>query len=291
MTRAVVLGGGGPVGIAWESGLVDGLAERGVVLADADLVVGTSAGSVVGAQLALRMDLAATVAAVSEPAPPGPGAGGALEGLRGAWADAAARSLSPEATRAELGRIALAAGTVGEDAFVGAGAFSRFDGQEWPASFRCTAIDVQTGALHVWDQGSGVPLPRAVASSCSVPGVFPPITIGGRRYMDGGMRTPLNADLAAGHATVVVVSCMPLALPGGVRDPTFDAMSRQVDAELAAVRDSGAVLEVVVPGEEFLGISGYGAHLMDPTRAAGAHEAGVRQAAVEAARLRAAWDA
>jgi NTE family protein len=134
-----------------------------------------------------------------------------------------------------------------------------------------------------------VPLPRAVASSCSVPGVFPPVTIGAGRYMDGGMRTPLNADLAAGHDAVIVVSCMPLALPEGISDPVFDAMSGQIAVELAAVRDSGAALEVIVPGQEFLDISEWGASLMDPGRAAGAYQAGIRQAAAEAARLRAVW--
>lgn len=53
MTRALVLGGGGPVGIAWESGLVAGLAEEGIDAGQADLIVGTSAGSAVGAQLAM----------------------------------------------------------------------------------------------------------------------------------------------------------------------------------------------------------------------------------------------
>ena len=50
--RALVLGGGGPVGIAWESGLIAGLAEAGVDLSTADFVIGTSAGSFVGAYLA-----------------------------------------------------------------------------------------------------------------------------------------------------------------------------------------------------------------------------------------------
>ena len=111
-----------------------------------------------------------------------------------------------------------------------------------------------------------MPLPRALASSCSVPGVFPPVTISGIRYMDGGMRTALNADLAAGHDAVIAVSCMMLELPAGVSDPVFDVISAEVAAELAAVRDSGSALEVVAPGPEFLEISGWGASLMDPSR-------------------------
>ena len=289
MTRALVLGGGGPVGVGWESGLAVGLAAEGVVLGEADLIVGTSAGSIVGSRLALQMDLAPLVSSVSQPLATGSGAAEATSELMSAWADAMARAVTPEALRVELGKLALAAQTVDEGIFVGAEVFAQLEGLEWPAAFRCTAIDAHTGALRVWDQSSDVPLQRGVASSCSVPGVFPPVTIGAGRYMDGGIRTPLNADLAAGQDAVIVVSCLVTALPEGISDPMFDAISSQIEAELATVRDSGAALEVIVPGQEFLDISGWGAHLMDPGRSAGAYQAGIRQAGAEAARLRAVW--
>jgi NTE family protein len=290
MTRALILGGGGPVGVGWESGLAIGLAREGVVLSDSDLIVGTSAGSIVGARLALRLDLSQTVDSVSQPIPAEPGAGDGIGQLLTAWSDAAARSLSPEETRLELGRIALAAQTPDEDTYVAADVFAQVKDCDWPESFRCTAVGTRTGAFQVWDQSAAVPLARAVASSCAVPGVFPPVTIGAERYMDGGMRSPLNADLAAGHAAVIVVSCMALALPEGFSDPMFDVISRQLEAEFALVRDSGAALEIVGPGQEFLDISGWGANLMNPALTADAYQAGLRQAAVEADRLRAAWN-
>ncbi len=289
MTRALVLGGGGPVGVGWESGLAAGLAAAGVALGAADLVVGTSAGSIVGARLALGLDLAETVSAVGQPLPVEIGAGTTIADLMTAWAEAASRAQTPEQTRIELGKLALDARTVAEDDFTGAAVFAQLAGHDWPASFRCTAIDTQTGALRVWDAAADAPLDRAVASSCSVPMVFPPVTIGGRRYMDGGMRTPLNADLAAGHTAVIVVSCLALALPDGISDPVFDAIAGQIEAEMVVLRDGGAAVEIIGPGAEFLEVSGWGAELMNPARVAGAYEAGVRQAAAEADRLLAIW--
>ena len=58
MKRALVLGGGGPIGIAWHCGLAIGLREEGIELRDADIIVGTSAGSLVGTRLAAGQDLA-----------------------------------------------------------------------------------------------------------------------------------------------------------------------------------------------------------------------------------------
>jgi NTE family protein len=292
MSRAVVLGGGGPVGIGWEAGLAVGLAGEGLWFGGADLVVGTSAGSVVGAQLALGMDLAESVSLVGAPltvpSDDGASAEGGMEVLMNAMAEAASGGAAPEQARIQLGKVALAAHTVDEDVFVSV--FAAVQGHEWPDSYACTAIDVETGELRVWDKAAGVPMERAVASSCAVPGIFPPITIDGRRYMDGGMRTALNADVAVGHDAVIAVSCFILALPEGMSDPTFDAINAAIEAEFETLRASGATLQVVAPGEEFLEISGWGFNLMDPSRAAAAYDAGVRQAAVEAERLRAVWN-
>jgi NTE family protein len=290
MTRAVVFGGGGPVGIGWETGLVVGLAGEGVWLGGADLVVGTSAGSVVGVQLTLGMDPAENLATVSAPLTlpaDSDAAESGMETLITAMAQAAGGDATPEAARIRLGEIALATHTVEEDVFVDV--FAAVRGQQWPHGFVCTAVDVETGVFHVWDEAAGVPLELAVASSCAVPGIFPPITINGRRYMDGGMRSALNADVAVGHDVVIAVSCFILELPEGMSDPAFDAIAAELQAEFEALRAGGSALEIIAPGEEFLDISGWGFNLMDPSRAAAAYDAGVRQAALEAERLRAVW--
>jgi NTE family protein len=292
MTRALVLGGGGPVGIAWEAGLILGLRSAGVDLGEADVVVGTSAGSVVGSYLSLGMDLGVALEQIA-------GAGAqqdevlsaeqmtaVLESLMAAVAKAAS-SGTPEEGRAELGRLARESKTMPEEVFVDF--FADLKGRPWPEGFSCTAADIDTGVFVAWDKAAGVELHRAVASSCAVPGIFPPVTIGGRRYMDGGVRSPLNADLAAGHETAVVVSVMPLTLPEGFSDPIFDQLLAEQTQELDSLRSSAGEVVVIEPSDELNEISGYGLNAMDFSRAEAALGAGLRQAETEAKRLLDTW--
>jgi NTE family protein len=291
MSRALVLGGGGPVGVGWESGLIVGLAEAGVDLGAADLVVGTSAGSIVGAELTLGWDLEAALAVLDAPWPAAEvpaGSPAGIELLMTELARAASSTGSPEAVRRELGRISLEAPTVPAAAYLGL--FSAVHDQAWPERYRCAAVDVETGELRVWERAAGVPLDLAVASSCAVPGIFPPVEIDGRRYMDGGMKTALNADLAVGHDVVVAVSCFALEPPEGFSDPLADMLSAAVRAELDEVASQGRC-EVVAPSAEFLELSGWGLKLMDQGIARDAFAVGRRQAAIEAERIGAAWNA
>ncbi|WP_226359120.1 patatin-like phospholipase family protein [Pseudonocardia sp. ICBG601] len=199
--RALVLGGGGLTGVAWMYGLLAGLLADGVDLRDADLVVGTSAGSVVGANLAVGRDPAA-LARTQLAAPSGEIA--AALGLRLAVRYGLAALAGPrDATRvrARIGRLALEAETVPEADRI-AVIRSRLDGADWPADrdLRVTAVDAHTGAFRAFGRDDGVELATAVAASCAVPGVWPPVTATGTRWIDGGARSAANADLAAGTA-------------------------------------------------------------------------------------------
>ncbi|MGH9094628.1 MAG: patatin-like phospholipase family protein, partial [Acidimicrobiales bacterium] len=195
---------------------------------------------------------------------------------------------APLDIRRELGRVARKSATMTEAEWLGV--FADMADWPWPERFACTGVDVESGEFVVWDQAAGARLQAAVASSCAVPGIFPPVTIDGRRYMDGGMRTALNADVAAGHDVVVAVSCMALALPPGVTDPLFELLIGETRSEMETVAAAGGQLEVIEPGAEFLEISGWGLNLMDFSRVEAAITAGFTQAAVEADRLRAAWN-
>ena len=205
--RAVVLGGGGPVGVAWELGLAAGLAAGGIDLTAADLVVGTSAGSITGAMLTGGDDPAQLVAEVEAIFSTGVGGSGVDQvsesalaefmELTFAWGGVGDDPAARLAHTMKIGEFARAAATVPEESFVAA-LGSVLAGRPWPAQFACTAVDTESGEFRVWDASSNVPLERAIASSCSVPGVYPPITIDGRRYMDGGARSALNAVSIAG---------------------------------------------------------------------------------------------
>ncbi len=300
MSKALVLSGGGPVGIAWQTGLAAGLARRGVLLADAQLILGTSAGSAVGAQLALGRDfedqLVRYAAGVGRSDDPPSAAGGdrppvapeQMARLIELLGEAAKDDGSPVEVRKVVGRFALDAETFEEERFVSM--FSYLAGEPWPEVFRCTAVEAATGEFQVWDHQSGAAVDRAVASSCAVPGIFPPITIGGKRYMDGGVRSGASVDLAAGHERVVLVTLMtPDRMAAqGANDARLVAMRARSERELEAVREAGGTVEVIGPDDGSAAVMGM--NLMDFSLGPGPAAAGAQQGEKIADPLRAFWN-
>lgn len=273
-----MLGGGGVTGVAWEIGLLAGLAARGVQLGQADLVVGTSAGSVVGAQLASGTSLHQMYADQLAPAgPPPPGGTARLRPrhiARYAWA--VLRHRDPVQARAQIGRLATRARTMPE-AERRAVIASRVPGDEWPARrLLITAVDTGSGEFRAFGAGQGVGLIDAVAASCAVPGVWPPVTIGGRRWMDGGIRSPANADLAAGCDAVVVLAPVTQGLRG-----------TSVPSQVAALRQRGRAVAVVWPDRAAK--AAIGRNVLDPARRAPAARAGHAQAGPALDRVAAVW--
>ena len=296
--KAVVLGGGGPVGVAWELGLAAGLAAGGVDLTTAGLVVGTSAGSITGAMLTGGDDPAQLVDEIEEIFSTGAGGSGADQvaatalaefmDLTFAWGSVGDNPAARLEHIRKIGRFAAAAETISEDAFVGS-LGTVLAGRPWPAQFACTAVDIETGEFQVWDATTDVPLERAIASSCSVPGVYPSVTIGGHRYMDGGARSALNADLASGYDVAVVVSVTAMELPPGIDDPRIGAFLATQRAEISKLEASGTEVHVIQPDLEFLTVSGFGLNLMDFTILTASAEAGARLGKLEADRIGSAW--
>jgi NTE family protein len=211
---ALVLAGGGSVGIAWELGYLAGLEDSAPetlakIRAAETRYVGTSAGSVVAAMLSSGVRAEELLQPeLNSAAATGSGAGRSFWGIAKIAAVMASSRIgakTPEAGRRRIGRFAESARTGPEDVWI-ASIAGRLPLREWPdRQLLITAVDTATGEFRVFDRDSGVDLATAVAASCSVPGIFPPVTIQGRRYMDGGMRSVANADLAAGRDPVLVL--------------------------------------------------------------------------------------
>lgn len=286
MTRnALVLGGGGTLGVAWEVGLLAGLSEEGIDVGNADLIVGTSAGSVVGTQIARGKTFAELVAEQMEP--DDGRIGTLMAGIDPAsvlqlfmrWAGL--KEMTQE-TCAEIGAAALAAQTVSEDEWVSYFE-DHLEGADWPERpLRLTAVDCETGAFQPWDRDSGVSLGRAVASSCAVPGLFPAVTIDGRRYTDGGVRSGTSADLASGYDSVLIIA------PIGARSDGIDPLlGRQARTEAEALNAAGTSAELVFP--DAAALEAMGINRMDVTRRGKAVHSGVAQGKSLAMSLRSTW--
>ncbi|HKR49558.1 MAG TPA: patatin-like phospholipase family protein [Pseudonocardiaceae bacterium] len=281
-SRALVLGSGGITGVAWELGMLAGLAEHGVDLRDADLVVGTSAGSVVGALITSGNDLEELYASQLAPPDPEPLVRMGL-GTIVRWGWAVARSRNSQQVGARVGRMALGTVTVPEAERRGI-IEARLGMRTWPQrTLLVTAIDAESGEFVAFDKdsqvgGAAVTLVDAVAASCSVPGVWPATTIGGRRWIDGGVRSTTNADLTAGYERVVVLA----PITRGFRSAIGAA------AQVTVLRER-ARATLVAP--DAVARRAIGRNVLDLARRAPAAQAGRAQAASTAVEVGRVWSA
>lgn len=249
--KALVMGGGGTLGIAWMIGLSAALANGDVRLSEAELFVGTSAGSAVSTLLAYGMD-PGQLAALAQ------GSGG----LPAAMVEKVATGVG--LTEAEW--VGIFSGVLGE--------------APWPERpLRISAVEAATGELVFWTRASGVPVARAIASSCSVPNLLPPVTINGRQYIDGGVRSGTHANQALGHDRVLIVA------PMGA--PRYTLGHEMLGKERAELEAAGAQVMVVLP--DAATEQAFGDNLMEPARAGEALVAGLQQGMGLAAELKAFW--
>jgi NTE family protein len=304
MGRALVLAGGGVTGIAWESGVLAGLAAGGVDMRDWDLVVGTSAGAFVGARLTLdgspeplfeTQSLAVNAADVEAMRVVfGPGFARTVRwyrrprfrwvgviwlvnlivtsvlryavrnGLRSTF------SLFKTVKRARQAgdwqRFVAQIGAVCNANRKRSTALADFWERDlgpkrgWPATrLVTTAVDTADGSRTLMDATSGVSLVGAIAASTCLPGFLPPIVLRGRRYIDGGLASVANADVASGHEEVWIVS--PFGAPS-------------LDQQVSDLRTSGSVVHLIRPSEAAEDAIGPGLSVMDPRNRSAAARAG-----------------
>jgi NTE family protein len=240
--NALVLGGGGIAGIAWITGLLTGLAEAGQHVAAVDEIIGTSAGSTVAAQLGSGLGLEQLYARQTEPALQAAEleADVDLASFGAQFAPALAEATTYAEIRRAVGRYALGASPISESARL-AVIESRLPSLEWPVApcLKLVAVDAESGEPCVFTADCGVRLRDAVAASCAVPGVWPPVSIDGRRYVDGAVRSNTSADLVTGASRILVIA--PLA-----RVELFPC-ELDLDTALANLRTGGAEVAYVEP--------------------------------------------
>ncbi|MGA3185827.1 MAG: patatin-like phospholipase family protein [Bryobacteraceae bacterium] len=300
--RALVLGGGGASGNAWAIGVVAGLFDGGLDVTQADLIIGTSSGSTVAAQIASTTRppelLAAILAGVPQAAVPplrtGPAGSGAgrvpigpvanhmeiISGIIGAAQDA------PDMRR-RLGAAALemdAAPDGSKQTQWRSTVAARLPSHDWPQrTMLITAVDAHTGEPVVFDRHSGVELVDAVAASCTNGFGVPPYGIGERRYIDGGYRANLNADLAAGYARVLVLS------PFGGRCLHPLEWGTHLAAQADELRARGSRVETIFPDSNSQNVLGDGMTVMDLSRRGPSAQAGYTQGSALAEQLTEFW--
>ena len=178
---------------------------------------------------------------------------------------------------ARVGRVAHAfhaPGSVDREGVIRA----RLPVHGWPdRDLRITAVDTASGELTVFRPDSGVDLVAAVAASCAVPTVWPPVEIAGRTYMDGGMRSTANVDVAEGAERVVVLAPLPRSV------------SKKVSIRAQLERVGPRAWSVVTPDAEAL--AAFGRNLLDPAKRGAAAEAGLRQSRDLVDQVRSVWAA
>jgi NTE family protein len=289
----VVLGAGGVLGAAWTIGALRALEEvTGYDPRDAEVLIGTSAGSVVAATLGCGIGTEALVnQQAGTPGPDDPrvdydydhDTGGSLPpmprlkiGSKSLLFTATVHpwKVTPMAVLSSVlpqgrGSLAPVGGLVDAVAPEGAHAWAPHP-KTW-----VVAMDYQTGKRVPFGRPGAPParLSQAVMASCSIPGWFAPQVIGGRRYVDGGTCSPTSLDLVLplGLDTVFVLSPMtsfafdePTTVAARLERHVRRLVTRRLSREAVRVRRSGTNVVVLGPGPEDL--RAIGANLMDPSR-------------------------
>lgn len=255
LTRALVLGGGGSMGIGWETGYLAGLADGGVDTRIADLIIGTSAGSQVGTFVASNLSWNEIWERLIEPKnqPIEESPSSNLGPVFQIYDEIASSSKTPHEWIERIGKLGVESKTMPES-----NQLSRIEnkitGLHWAESLRIAAIDLTTSQRVIWGPNSGVELLRAVSASSSLPGVWPPTTIGSHKYFDGGSHSMENADVAEGAKKVLILSVgLPVQTPYKLED------------QILSLKKSGSEVELVTPDKNtYSALQKLGGNPVDP---------------------------
>ncbi|GFP77014.1 patatin-like phospholipase family protein [Clostridium fungisolvens] len=275
-TRAVVLGGGGVTGIAWEIGIITALLQEGLNLADADVIIGTSAGSFVGTALASGYDMKKLYDSQFIQNKSEVNVSVSSEVIK-LWTESFIYGKDDKKKIGKMfGDIAKKYPVKVSKEERQAVVESRLTTTIWPSKLKVTAVDAETGELHVFDKDSGTTLTNAVSASGAVPGLWPSVTFNDRVWIDGGMVSSTNAFLADSYDKVVILSPMPqkYGLVSSVKEDAEEMQKR-------------AAVSLIIPDND--SILAIGKNPYDPTHAAASAKAGFEQGIKEASIIYKTW--
>jgi len=281
--RALVLGGGGVAGVAWMTGIIFALNKHDIDLREADLMVGTSAGSAVAAQLnsglssqeLFRRQVDSSLQ--TRELAPNPKL---LESLQKFFLTGVPFTQDRAELTKRIGKWALQVTTVSEQERRSVIA-QRLPKHSWPdVPLLIVAVEIESGATKVFDRYSGTDLVDAVCASCAVPGIWPPVTINGKRYMDGGVRSADNADLAHGYSRVLIFS------PLGSSHP--EMWGGLLKKQIETLKKAGGKVLAIEPDKSSR--SAIGTNPLSPATRKPAAEAGYNQGQNVAAEIASFWD-
>ena len=289
--RALVLGGGGSTGNAWLIGVIAGLFDAGLDVTEADLIIGTSAGSTAAAQITSASPtqlMADILAAAPQPrtGPVGSDGGRVPSGPVADHLERMSRIIAAAEDAADMRRRMGAAALEMDAASDGSGqprwratVAARLPSQRWPEqAVLITVVDAHTGEPVAFDRHSGVDLVDAVAASTAG---GPAYSIGDHRYIDGGYRSVENADLAAGYRRVLVLS----PFGGTSRHPR--EWGTHLAAQVDELRARGSKVETIFPDSNSEHM--FGANAMDLSLRPPAARAGYDQGRALAEQLTEFW--
>jgi NTE family protein len=274
----LVLGAGGILGEAWTSSLLAGLAEVDSFDArECDAYVGTSAGSIVAALLSAGVDPASRLGDLPEPPPVAES-----EQLEGSLLTRALRAGASVGTAATgplasiflrttvpggrvLRRVALGRVPRGQMSLAELGAEVQRSGAVWDGRLRITVVELESGRRVILDGSDPtVSVAEAVQASCAIPGVFQPLSVNGRTYVDGGAWSTTNLDTAPVSKGTEVLCLNPTGSLGSRRAGLLSLLGplsrSQAAIEAASLRSRGASVQVVAPDSR--SASAMGANLM-----------------------------
>jgi NTE family protein len=256
--------------MAWQIGVITGLSDAGIDLRHADKIIGTSAGSVIAAQIASGVPLHDLFERQVKPeqhfeVPPVD-----VNALRIAVRDAREAGGTPAEILKRMGAIAMRTSETSA-AERRAEIASRLPVERWPEQrIEIVAVDCETGERRVFDRDSGVSLLDAVGASCAVPGIWPPVLIQQHRYMDGGIHSNANADLAADCDEVLILALR-------ARVPSMAVVP--LESAVEQLRAGGAHVEIIMPDDTSeAAFASVGHNVLDPAVREPAARAGRRQA-------------